>query len=248
MPAASFIGCFCTGHGCWPPRIGITFSTNVRINGLGAHRVGDAWNVHCCPSDGCHPGIVKSGAANVYINGRPAARIGDSIACGSLLAMGSPNVNIGASMGALEMLSMAGTMFDSVAANLGLDSLPSIPSVGDVMKKLGVPLPQITDPLIVAGEDITDLVNEQIADILSTKVTDVGSLIPSGVPGAFNVALGAVTKAFPDLQVEDFSLDDLKDIIGIESVPVLTAPGGHGYGDGDQVVLTDSGYDTNGSA
>jgi len=249
MPAASFIGCFCTGHGCWPPRLGVTFSTNVKINGLGAHRQNDGWMVHCCKSS-CHPGLVDSGAANVYINGRPAARIGDSINCGSLIAMGSPNVNIGAPIGALEMLSMAGSMlgsFGEITQSLGIGKLPTLPTVGDVLDKLGVEIPQITDPLIIGGQDVTDLVNEKIRDIVSTRVTDVGRIIPTSGGGVVGAALGAVTQAFPDLGVEDFTLDDLKEVLGIESVPVLTAPGGHGYGDGDQVVLTDSGYDTNGT-
>ena len=95
MAAAARLGDYCTGHGCWPPRTGIDSSPNVHINGIRAHRVGDAWNVHCCPSDGCHAGSVATGSASVFINGKPAARIGDNIDCGSLIAMGSPNVNIG---------------------------------------------------------------------------------------------------------------------------------------------------------
>jgi hypothetical protein len=119
--------------------------------------------------------------------------------------------------------------------------------VGDVLDKLGVEIPQITDPLIIGGQDVTDLVNEKIRDIVSTRVADVGRIIPTSGGGVVGAALGAVTQAFPDLGVEDFTLDDLKEVLGIESVPVLTAPGGHGYGDGDQVILTDSGYDTNGT-
>ena len=95
MPAAARLGDYCTGHGCWPPRTGVSASPNVYINGIQAHKLKDPWNVHCCPTDGCHPGEVASGSATVFINGRPAARIGDSISCGSLIAMGSPNVSIG---------------------------------------------------------------------------------------------------------------------------------------------------------
>jgi len=73
----------------------VSASPNVYINGIQAHKLKDPWNVHCCPTDGCHPGEVASGSATVFINGRPAARIGDSISCGSLIAMGSPNVSIG---------------------------------------------------------------------------------------------------------------------------------------------------------
>jgi uncharacterized Zn-binding protein involved in type VI secretion len=95
MPAAARLGDYCTGHGCWPPRTGVTASPNVIINGIRAHRLNDTWNIHCCPKAGCHPGAVASGSASVFINGRPAARIGDSISCGSYIAMGSPNVSIG---------------------------------------------------------------------------------------------------------------------------------------------------------
>jgi len=95
MPAAARLGDFCTGHGCWPPRDGISASPNVFVNGIKAHRLNDPWNIHCCPNAGCHPGAVASGSASVFINGRPAARIGDSISCGSYIAMGSPNVSMG---------------------------------------------------------------------------------------------------------------------------------------------------------
>jgi len=95
MPAAARLGDYCTGHGCWPPRTGVSASPNVHINGIAAHRLNDPWNVHCCPTDGCHAGAVASGSSSVFINGRPAARIGDSISCGSFIAMGSPNVSIG---------------------------------------------------------------------------------------------------------------------------------------------------------
>ena len=95
MAAAARLGDYCTGHGCWPPRTGVTASYNVFVNGIRAHRLTDLWAVHCCPSDGCHPGVVASGSASVFINGLPAARIGDDISCGSLIAEGSENVSIG---------------------------------------------------------------------------------------------------------------------------------------------------------
>ena len=95
MPAATRLGDNCTGHGCWGPRAGISASPNVFINGIAAHRLNDPWNTHCCPIDGCHAGNVSSGSGSVFINGKPATRIGDAISCGSLVAAGSPNVNIG---------------------------------------------------------------------------------------------------------------------------------------------------------
>jgi uncharacterized Zn-binding protein involved in type VI secretion len=67
----------------------------VFINGIQAHKVGDGWNTHCCPNNGCHPSNVSGGSGSVTINGVAAARVGDSVACGSLIAEGSNNVFIG---------------------------------------------------------------------------------------------------------------------------------------------------------
>lgn len=157
MAAAAFFGCFCTGHGCWPPRIGVTFSTDVFVNGIPAHRMYDVWLPHCCPADGCHPGIVSSGAGNVYINGREAARMGDDISCGSMICMGSPNVDFGAPMSALGMISGA----LGLAGSFGI----SVPSFGDVLGDLGIDLGDL---------DVTGWVSENLfngavlpADVLS---------------------------------------------------------------------------------
>jgi uncharacterized Zn-binding protein involved in type VI secretion len=56
------------------------------------HRMGDHWVTHCCPPNGCHDSIMASGSPNVFINGKPAARIGDAVGCGSTAIVGSPNV------------------------------------------------------------------------------------------------------------------------------------------------------------
>lgn len=90
MPAAVRLGDVCTGHGCYPSRPNIAASENVFINNIGAHRVGDAWAVHCCMR--CHGSHQSSGSSNVYINNVALARVGDSIACGSHNAQGSSNV------------------------------------------------------------------------------------------------------------------------------------------------------------
>jgi len=95
MSAAARLGDLDSGHLCFPPRTGITGSTNVFINGRPAHRMGDGWNLHCCPKKGCHPGVVSGGSSSVFINGLPAARLGDSTGCGGIIAMGSSNVFIG---------------------------------------------------------------------------------------------------------------------------------------------------------
>lgn len=193
MAAAAFLGCFCTGHGCWPPRPGVTASPNVKVNGIPAHRMGDLWMVHCCPDDGCHPGVVASGAGNVHINGLQAARMGDSVACGSIIAMGSPNVDFGAPMSAMSMISGA----LGVAGSLGFE----VPGISDVLGSLGVD---------VANIDVTGWVSENLfngavlpASILSLtegvqnfivngSLMDLSeftnTLLPSGsgIPGSIN--------------------------------------------------------------
>lgn len=64
---------------------------DVFINRLGAHRVGDAWDAHCCGS-ACHGSVQATGSPTVFVNGRALARVGDAVACGSVCATGSPDV------------------------------------------------------------------------------------------------------------------------------------------------------------
>ncbi|WP_366656627.1 PAAR domain-containing protein [Fodinicurvata sp. EGI_FJ10296] len=97
MPPATRLGDLCTGHDCWPSRPSVAGNGDVRIEGAAAHRVGDAWDVHCCvdrPTD-CHAGVLAAGSGTVRINGRPAGRIGDPVSCGSVVATGAATVRIG---------------------------------------------------------------------------------------------------------------------------------------------------------
>lgn len=89
------LGDYCTGHGCFPPRPNISASPNVLVNGRGWHRLGDGWASHCCPGFGCHGGQAASGSSTVFINGRPACRVGDAVSCGSRMRDGSDNVFCG---------------------------------------------------------------------------------------------------------------------------------------------------------
>ena len=91
MPAAVRFGDVCTGHDCFEQRPNISASTDVFINNLGAHRVGDAWSEHQCGRNR-HSSVQASGSPNVFVNGISLARIGDAIECGSANATGSPNV------------------------------------------------------------------------------------------------------------------------------------------------------------
>lgn len=94
MPSITRIGDKCSGHGCFPPRSSTSGSGDVFVNGIGAHRVGDSWAVHCCgPS--CHDSVMASGSSTVFVNGKAVARIGDNVACGSVSAQGSGNVFAG---------------------------------------------------------------------------------------------------------------------------------------------------------
>lgn len=96
MPAVSRLGDQCTGHGCWPPRPSTGASPNVFINGIAAHRQGDAWAAHTCPTiPETHDSVLAAGSATVFVNGKQLARIGDPVACGSSVAQGSPNVFAG---------------------------------------------------------------------------------------------------------------------------------------------------------
>lgn len=96
MPAVSRLGDTCTGHGCWPPRPSTGASPNVFINGIAAHRQGDAWAAHTCPAiPETHASVLAAGSATVRVNGKQLARIGDPVACGSSVAQGSANVFAG---------------------------------------------------------------------------------------------------------------------------------------------------------
>ncbi len=93
MPAAARLNDTCTGHGCWPPRANDQASEDVFINGRGAHRQGDHWAAHTCPTiPETHDSLLAGGSPTVFVNGKPLGRIGDAVACGSTLATGSGNV------------------------------------------------------------------------------------------------------------------------------------------------------------
>ena len=91
MRGVSFVGATDTGHGCFPPRPSTSGSGDVLVNGIGVLREGDSWAVHCCGSS-CHDSVQQEGSATVFANGKALARIGDAVACGSVVAEGSDNV------------------------------------------------------------------------------------------------------------------------------------------------------------
>jgi len=93
MPGVVRLTDICSGHGCWPSRGNVSASTDVFVNSLGAHRVGDGWAAHTCPPiPETHSSSQATGSPTVFVNGVALARIGDSIACGSSNATGSEDV------------------------------------------------------------------------------------------------------------------------------------------------------------
>lgn len=93
MPSICRLGDLCTGHSCFPPRPNDQASTDVYVNGIGAHRQSDHWASHCCGS--CHDSNLARGSSTVYVNGLQLGRIGDPVACGSAIAQGSINTFAG---------------------------------------------------------------------------------------------------------------------------------------------------------
>lgn len=99
MQPIVLLGHICTGHAAYPPRQNIQASPNFTVKGLGVHRQGDAWAVHCrtiLPFD-CHGGILAVGTSGFLANGKPVAKVGDPINCGSFCAQGESSFLIGGS-------------------------------------------------------------------------------------------------------------------------------------------------------
>ena len=101
MPAVALAGGFSTGHGCFfpVPALG-PFTTGpvvTLVNGLPVQTVGTFYGpIHSCGPFAIHPcGPVVTGSFTSIIMSplgpRPIARIGDIIACGDMVAIGSPN-------------------------------------------------------------------------------------------------------------------------------------------------------------
>ena len=95
MPAACRIG-----HADIPHCSGMVRaegSDDVFVNGIPWSRMGDVNTPHLLPGDPCptHSAPIAVGSRSVFVNGRGAGRIGDSIAGCTAVAEGSPNVFAG---------------------------------------------------------------------------------------------------------------------------------------------------------
>jgi methylase of polypeptide subunit release factors len=64
---------------------------NTKEKAIKVHRQGDSWATHCC-GPACHASNLASGSSTVFVNGKQIGRIGDPVACGSVVAVGSGNV------------------------------------------------------------------------------------------------------------------------------------------------------------
>jgi uncharacterized Zn-binding protein involved in type VI secretion len=103
MPAVSRdrIDLAATGHSCDATAGCISTARSVFINGRRVLRPGDRLLPHTilvCTADGCyctgHPAKVNRGSRQVFAEGKPVARIGDSADRGRMIH-GSPNVFAG---------------------------------------------------------------------------------------------------------------------------------------------------------
>ena len=98
MPAQARLGDKSTGEGCFPPTSIISgVSSTVFVNGIAAAVIGSQLAPHTCGMV-THAGSsrqVVAGSSTVSFDGKKAARIGDAIADGDLIAAGSGNVFTG---------------------------------------------------------------------------------------------------------------------------------------------------------
>lgn len=76
-----------SGRGHGRPTPSIEASSDVNIDGIAAVRQGDAYAGHGC--------ALKGGSGTVFINGKPAGRVGDALSCGGAVQSGSGTVFIG---------------------------------------------------------------------------------------------------------------------------------------------------------
>lgn len=94
MPPISRITDIGLGHSCFPPTKAIASSGNVTAGGLKIFRQGDALAPHKCGKS-AHGRKAASGSGSVFVNGKAAMRIGDSIDCGGAMGQGCGTVVAG---------------------------------------------------------------------------------------------------------------------------------------------------------
>ena len=93
MPPPSMETKVCSGHGSFPPTTIIKGSPDCFTNDLANARVGDSAGTHPSPSPSPpHPRTLSSGSDNIFINDKPAVRIGDQVDCGGHVMQGAKDV------------------------------------------------------------------------------------------------------------------------------------------------------------
>ena len=95
MPAAARLGDKASDHDGAPETPSTEASPNVHNYGIPAKRQGDAIESHACPDESEHSRSLAGGSGSVFINGKPAGRVGDAISCGGIVIEGSPSLTIG---------------------------------------------------------------------------------------------------------------------------------------------------------
>lgn len=97
MPPVARVGVdFCSGHAGLDARPALAGSMTVFCNGIAVVRVGDPWTIHpfgILPPP--HSGTGLTGSGTVFCDGVPLMRVGDTIDCGTVVTMGSPDVQCG---------------------------------------------------------------------------------------------------------------------------------------------------------
>lgn len=95
MPSVTLKGHQCTGHGCWPPRPSVQGEPRFTVRGIPVHLQGHAWAAHTCPPiPETHASVLASGSVRFTVGGKQLGRIGDPVACGSLVAEGEPRFSV----------------------------------------------------------------------------------------------------------------------------------------------------------
>ena len=96
MAAASRLGDLSSGHGCFPPTaINSTPVSKTFINGIKAAVVDAGLVNHRCGKTTHFNRKVTSGSGKVFIEGKAACRISDSVSCGDTIGQGSSNTYFG---------------------------------------------------------------------------------------------------------------------------------------------------------
>lgn len=97
MPAPSYLGALCSGHETWPPRQSTSASNDVMVENKKALRKDDTYASHTqvVKPHETHSSVVTGGSTTIMVNGKPMARIGDAVGCGSVIAEGVTKIQAG---------------------------------------------------------------------------------------------------------------------------------------------------------